>query len=122
MMSAHRWPILDSGGRQYKRYCCGMQRGKGPFAVRVFDAPRGRALVPDELVAIALEIDPTVQQPAARRTLLLQVLDTVQAQGAQATVEDLAAALDVSASTVRRDLRQLRTQGHLPTTRGTGTG
>lgn len=85
-------------------------------------APRGRPLRPDETITANLLLGPPASSPDARRQQLLQVLDQVQAQGADATVDDLAAAFDVSPSTIRRDLRALRAQGHEPKTRGTATG
>lgn len=86
------------------------------------DAPRGRALSLDETVPVALELPPLPDDKNTRRTQLLALLSQVEQAGAQATVEDLSTALEVSASTVRRDLRALRAAGHEATTRGTGTG
>lgn len=86
------------------------------------DAPRGRALSSHETVPLALELPPLPDSPTARREQLLGLLAQVDEAGAQATVEDLSTALEVSTSTVRRDLRQLRAAGHDATTRGTGTG
>jgi tetratricopeptide (TPR) repeat protein len=86
------------------------------------DAPRGRALAPDETVEVALELGPPPASPQGRQQQLLQVLEQIRGQDAQATVEDLAGTLDVSPSTIRRDLRELRSAGHDHATRGTGTG
>lgn len=85
-------------------------------------APRGRPLRSDETITANLLLGPQPASPDARREQLLQVLDQVQAQGADATVADLAAAFSVSSSTIRRDLRVLRSQGHEASTRGTATG
>ena len=46
-----------------------------------------------------------------------RLLEEVRARGS-AEVDDLAAALNVSASTIRRDLDELDSQGHLRRTRG----
>ncbi len=85
-------------------------------------APRGRALASQETVQVTLELAPPPSSRDERHRLLLDVLDQIDRQDAQATVHDLATALDVSTSTIRRDLRELRQMGHEPATRGTGTG
>jgi len=86
------------------------------------DAPRGRALTQDDVVDVHLEFGPPPDGPAQRARQILQVLDQAGEQGAEATLDDLAEIFDVSVSTVRRDLRWLRQQGHGAATRGTGTG
>ncbi len=86
------------------------------------DAPRGRALAPDETKEVVLELAPPPASPEARRTQLVAVLRQVESQGVEATVDDLRTIFDVSASTIRRDLRSLRDRGHDATTRGSGTG
>lgn len=85
------------------------------------DAPRGRAVEPDEMVTIALEVAPAAT-PEGRRSQLLAVLTEIRHHGAEATLEDLTSIFDVSASTVRRDLRALRSAGHAAPTRGNATG
>jgi DNA-binding transcriptional ArsR family regulator len=86
------------------------------------DAPRGRALEPDETIEVVLELGPPPDSRTARQQQLVTILDQIHRQDAQATVDNLAVALDVSPSTIRRDLRELRAAGHEHTTRGTGTG
>ncbi|MBW3619993.1 MAG: AAA family ATPase [Actinobacteria bacterium] len=86
------------------------------------DAARGRPLLGAERIDVTVDLDPPPPTPGERRHQLLHVLDQIRDQEAEATVEDLAVILEVSASTVRRDLRHLRTEGHRPATRGTGTG
>jgi DeoR/GlpR family transcriptional regulator of sugar metabolism len=57
-----------------------------------------------------------------RRHLLQRVATQLEAQGAEATVSDLAQVLGVSEATVRRDLQALRREGTPVTTRGRRTG
>jgi DNA-binding SARP family transcriptional activator/tetratricopeptide (TPR) repeat protein len=84
-------------------------------------APRGRALEPSELVPVTVELVLPAASASQRREQVLAFLDQVRGQDALATVADLAAAFDVSESTIQRDLRALRSQGHTPATRGTET-
>jgi predicted ATPase/DNA-binding SARP family transcriptional activator len=87
------------------------------------DAPLGRPLQEDEWV----QVDWSVEAPEdegvpgkvpCRRHRLLRLLDQAEAQGAAPTLDDLADALSVSPSTVKRDLAELRKQGHSVQTRG----
>jgi hypothetical protein len=90
------------------------------------DAPTGRPLQPDELVDILWTVshpdDWGVTSQAARRRLRIRRLMTEAAeQGGVARVADVAAALDVSERTIKRDLAQLRSDGlNLPSRRSTG--
>lgn len=86
------------------------------------DAPRGRALQDNEMVAVTLTLAPSASTPDERRRQLLAVLEQVDQHGAEATVHDLSAALDVSTSTIRRDLRDLRNSGFDCATRGNTAG
>lgn len=86
-------------------------------------APTGRALRDDEQVAVtwtvaAAQDDAIPDKVARRRARLLRLLEEAHAQGATPTVEDLAAALEASPATVKRDLAALRVQGHVVRTRG----
>ncbi|MFN2137395.1 MAG: tetratricopeptide repeat protein, partial [Candidatus Promineifilaceae bacterium] len=87
------------------------------------EAPLGRPLRDDEYVTVtwtlSLPEDKAVQDEVARRRARLRrLLQEAVAQGAAATVEDLATALDVSSRTIKRDLAALRAAGHTFQTRG----
>ena len=86
-------------------------------------APTGRPLASDELVPVSLTVstpaDLDIEDKVHRRQARLhRVLGEAVEQGASLTVSDLAAALDISEATVRRDLSYLRASGHQVTTRG----
>lgn len=86
------------------------------------DAPTGRPLYPDEQAPVIWTIQAPDDPPwpaARRRRQLLRLADEAIAQGALATVEALAAALTVSARTIKRDLKALREEGVTVITRGT---
>ncbi len=83
-------------------------------------AALGRTLRDRDMVEVVLTIaepaDAELSGPEQRRARLRRVMSEAAAQGALARVEDLAAALDVSVATIRRDLAILRRSGqHLPT-------
>jgi tetratricopeptide (TPR) repeat protein len=86
-------------------------------------APQGRPLRADEHVDVtwtlsAPEDEQISGKVARRRQILLRLLNEATQQGAIPRDEDLAAALDVSLRTIRRDLAALRAQGHtLPSRR-----
>ncbi len=87
------------------------------------DAPLRRALRADEYVnvtwTVAAPEDEAVPGKSARRQhRLLRLLEEAAAQGAAPTVDDLAAALDVSIATLKRDLETLRRAGKPVQTRG----
>jgi tetratricopeptide (TPR) repeat protein len=87
------------------------------------DAPLGRPLREDEWVqvewSVAAPEDEDVSGKAPRRRhRLLRLLGQAEAQGAAPTLGDLATALEVSPSTIKRDLAELRKQGHTVQTRG----
>ncbi|MBI5158392.1 MAG: AAA family ATPase [Acidimicrobiia bacterium] len=86
-------------------------------------APTGRPLASDELVPVSLTVstpaDLDIEDKVGRRQARLhRVLAEAAEQGASLTVTDLAAALDISEATVRRDLSHLRASGYPMTTRG----
>lgn len=87
------------------------------------DVPTGRPLRPDDMVDVAWTVaspgdDEIGGAAEVRRHRLRRLLAEADAQRAAATVADLAAALDASVRTVRRDLQALRKQGIAVTTRG----
>ncbi len=88
-------------------------------------APSGRALRAQERVEVRVTLDPA-DVPAdpveRRRAVLAEVVTQVGAQGGAATVADLAAMLEVSSATVRRDLAALRDRGESIVTRGHRAG
>jgi DNA-binding transcriptional ArsR family regulator len=86
-------------------------------------APTGRPLREDEYVSITWTLatpdDASIANEVDRRRhRLLRLLHQAAAQGAAPTVDDLAAALDVSWMTLKRDLAALRRAGHGVRTRG----
>lgn len=81
------------------------------------DAPPGRPLREDEYVAVTWMLeapdDSAIRHKVARRRhRLLRLLREAQSQGALPRDEDLAAALDVGLSTLRRDVAALRAANH----------
>jgi predicted ATPase/DNA-binding SARP family transcriptional activator len=91
------------------------------------DAPTGRPLHEDEYVSVtwtpaAPEDDDITRKGDRRRHRLLRLLQEAADQGAAPTVDDLAAALDVSQPTIKRDLAALRGAGHAVQTRGSQSG
>ncbi len=99
----------------------GMQRAQARLPRA--GAPTGRPLRDDEWVEVAWTVaagdDDAVADKAARRQhRLLRLLREAEAQGAAVTVDDLAAALDVSRATIKRDLTELRQAGQDVCTRG----
>jgi biotin operon repressor len=86
-------------------------------------APTGKALDDTELRLVSWTIEHPDDQahtpaPQKRRHQLLRLLDQAEEQGAVPSSEHLAQALAVSASTVRRDLAELRRAGYDATSRG----
>jgi tetratricopeptide (TPR) repeat protein len=91
------------------------------------DAPTGRPLRDDEYVTVtwtvaAPEDEALEDGPARRQAQIQRLLQEAAEQGATPTVGNLAAALDVSEPTVRRDLAALRRAGHTVKTRGSRGG
>ena len=90
------------------------------------EAPVGRPLGTDEQLEVTLDLAVHGDAPddpiARRRWLLERAVDQILAAGGLATVGDLAAALEVSEATVRRDLQVLRAQGARLPTRGRRAG
>jgi len=87
------------------------------------EAPSGRPLMPADLVSVSWTVtdpsDSAVGDPAeVRRHRLRRLLVEADAQGAAATVADLAKALGASVRTIRRDLQELRSGGVEVFTRG----
>jgi hypothetical protein len=87
------------------------------------DVPLGRPLRDDEFVAVtwtvaALEDEAIAGKVARRRQRILRLLREAEAQWAVPRDEDLAGVLEVSLSTLRRDMAALREEGHSLPTRG----
>jgi tetratricopeptide (TPR) repeat protein len=86
-------------------------------------ASQGRALREDEFISVLWTVaapdDLQIEKKTdRRRARLLRLLAEAEAQGGVPRDQDLAAALDVSLRTIRRDIAALRDQGHpLPTRR-----
>ena len=86
-------------------------------------APTGRRLESGDLIAVRWTVDHpedlSIDSPIDRRRhRLVRLLDEAGSVGASPTVDDLAHAVGVSDSTVRRDLAHLRRAGHDVRTRG----
>jgi DNA-binding SARP family transcriptional activator len=87
------------------------------------EAPTGTTLDDADLKPVSWTVDhPDDDRVASpidrRRQRLLRLLREAQDEGAVPSTADLAHALAISASTVRRDLTALRDEGHLVVTRG----
>jgi DNA-binding SARP family transcriptional activator/Tfp pilus assembly protein PilF/biotin operon repressor len=92
----------------------------------IFEAPTGRPLREDEFVDVTWTVENSedhrvTDSATRRRQRTMRLLDEANAQGAAPTIEDLAEALDVSRSTVRRDLATIRRTGKRVRTRGSRT-
>jgi biotin operon repressor len=86
-------------------------------------APTGRPLHDDEYANVTWTLsapeDESVRgKPARRQARLRRLLQEAADQGAAPTVDDLAGALGVSRSTIKRDLAALRQAGFHVQTRG----
>jgi len=114
-----------------KEHLLGINDRLRPGQVRVIlakkGAPHGRPLDETETVEVIWTInagDEDLQvleehdSIALRRIRILRLLDEALAQGAAATQEDLAWALHVSVSTIKRDFKALRAEGHYLPSRG----
>lgn len=87
------------------------------------DAPLSHSVRDDEWVEMtwtvqAPEDDDIPAKAARRQHRLLRLAREAQAQSAAPTIDNLAAALNVSRATIKRDLAALRTAGHQIKTRG----
>lgn len=111
----------------YQALSAGGEAAKGERRVTAFlpraDAPRGRPLRAEEFVRITWTLDLSDgergrHKVARRQQRILHLLAEARAQGALPRDEDLAAALDVSLPTLRRDMAALRARGHHLDTRG----
>lgn len=86
-------------------------------------APTGRALRDDEYVTVTWTVEAPEDgvitgKAARRRAQLCRLLGEASQQDAAPTVDDLAVALDVSRTTLKRDLAALRQAGYKVRTRG----
>ena len=96
---------------------------KRTVALPRVDVPMGRPLRDGDWIEVRWTItdpsDAAVDHPAQRRRMrLVRLAEQAEQQGGAPRLEDLAAALDVSEATVRRDLGALRDSGHRVATRG----
>jgi DNA-binding transcriptional ArsR family regulator len=87
------------------------------------DAPSGKVLDNHELRTVQWTIEHPEDQLfedeiERRRARLKRLMKEASSSGARPSMDDLAKALSVSASTVRRDLDSLRAAGHSLHTRG----
>jgi tetratricopeptide (TPR) repeat protein len=91
-------------------------------------APLGRPLRDEEYVEVLWTVDAGDEDEevrrregkvALRRRRILRLLEEAEAQGGAPTEYDLAAALDVTARTIRSDIAALRREGYRIATRGT---
>lgn len=105
----------------------GLRPGQERVILAAKDAPHGRSLDETETVEVIWTIDAGEEDLqvldahdsiSLRRTRILRLLDEALAQGAAATQEDLARALNTSVSTVKRDFKALRAEGHYLPSRG----
>lgn len=115
IIAAYQALLADGAG-------VGGERRVAVFLPRA-DAPLGRPLGAEEFVRITWTLDlPDGERGrskvARRRQRILHLLAEAQAQGAVPRDEDLAAVLDVSLPTLRRDMAALRARGHRLGTRG----
>jgi tetratricopeptide (TPR) repeat protein len=88
-----------------------------------FEAPTGKPLDDSDLTLVSWTIDHpdddrVVSPIDRRRQRLMRLLREAHDEGAVPSTADLARALAISASTVRRDLTALRGEGHAAVTRG----
>jgi hypothetical protein len=93
------------------------------FRIPIAGAPTGRPLRDDEYLDVAWTIhtpeDQSIGDKTERRQVQLErIIGEAQQQGAAPTVDDLAAALDSSKATIKRDLTALRAKGVELKTRG----
>lgn len=111
----------------YQALSVGGETAVGGRRITVFlpraDVPRGRLLRADDFIRITWTLDLPDgargrHKVARRRQRILRLLAEAQAQRAVPRDEDLAAALDVSLPTLRRDMAALRARGHHLCTRG----
>jgi hypothetical protein len=110
----------------YERYFDGKSLDQVEVVLPRSDAPTGRPLREDEWVPVqwtlsAPEDERISGKTKRRKAVLLRLLTQAEEQGAAPTIADLAAVLNVSLPTIKRDLAALRKQGHTPKTRGTRT-
>jgi len=103
----------------------------GPGQIRVvltrINAPHGRRLRETDLVEVIWSVDAGEEdlallqgagRPALRRSRIRRLLEEALDQGAVATQEDLARALQTSVRTIKRDCAYLKEAGKPPRTRG----
>lgn len=106
-------------------------KGLGPGQIRVvltrINAPHGRRLRETDLVEVVWTVDAGEEdlellqragRPALWRSRIRRLLEEALDQGAVATQEDLARALQTSVRTIKRDCTHLKAEGQPPRTRG----
>lgn len=106
-------PFLDETENQSRQITVSLPRSQ---------APLGRPLREDEFITVAWTISAPTDagipgKVARRQQRILRLLEEANSQGASPRDEDLASALQVSLATLRRDIAELRAQGHQVLTR-----
>jgi DNA-binding Lrp family transcriptional regulator len=101
--------------------------GQIRLVVARLDAPFGPPLAETNKIEVTLTVDSGPEEAEAeavegreglRRGRVLRLTEEALEQGGILTQEDLARALGVEARTIRRDIQQLKAEGHLVHTRG----
>lgn len=116
-------PVHREIAAAYEQWQAEIRAGQVTVELPAADATQGGPLDPEQLVTVTWTVrhpdDEMVSGKKSRRHhRLLRLLSEAEAQGAVATVQDLADALAVSERTMRYDLKALREAGHHVVTRG----
>jgi DNA-binding CsgD family transcriptional regulator len=119
--------ILEEAQVHLAGHSDGLASGQTRFVLARRDAGHGRPLDETETTEVVWTIDAGAEDLqvleahdsiALRRVRILRLLDEAVAQGAAATQEDLARALQISVSTIKRDFAALQAEGYYLPSRG----